>query len=80
MIRSGAARLLELLKNPVETVVPKGWKTIAQLAQETGLSRSTIDDLVRDAVLKGKAKERVFSIKSKSRENLPVKHYFLLGK
>jgi pantoate kinase len=53
MIHSGKKTLLDFLENPVIQEVPPGFKSIEQLANETGLSTSQARRLANDAVKDG---------------------------
>jgi hypothetical protein len=74
VIESGSKRLLELLNNPVARVVPKGWKTLAQICVDIGLSDSQTGKLVRKAVEDGVLEKRMFRITTNS-VTRPVAHY-----
>jgi hypothetical protein len=67
-------RLAQLLANPVTTEVPKGWKTIGQMAAEARVSRPTIGVLVREAVAAGQMEKRIFKIQTNSIPR-PIAHY-----
>lgn len=77
MISSGAARLLQLLKDPLTTEVPKGWKTIQQWGKETGLSIATVRQLLRAGTKDGTIKRKQFLVRCSGRSSYPVMHYFL---
>jgi len=73
MIESGSAKLLRLLREPVVTEIPKGWKTTKQLCAETGMSSPMILKLLRDA----KVPVRKFKIPVSDGILKPVPHYFI---
>lgn len=53
MIQSGKKTLLDFLENPVVNEVPPGFKSIEQLAKETGLSPSQARKLANEGVKAG---------------------------
>lgn len=55
MIQSGKKTLLDFLENPVIREVPKGFKTIQELADQTGLSKERVRVLANEAFKKGEA-------------------------
>lgn len=70
MISSGSSRLLKLLEQPVEEVVPKGWKTVGQWAKEIGIGEGQTGKMLRQAANDGVFEKRKFRVGIR-----PIDHY-----
>lgn len=66
--------MLELMNNPIKRVVPKGWKTVRQIAQETGLKEQRAGAILREAIAEGKCERRKFQGENDPR---PMFYYLL---
>jgi hypothetical protein len=76
MITSGSARLLELLTQKVEDVIPKGWKLSSEIAEEIERSIPRTNFLLREGIRRKIIEKRMF------RRNInglvrPYPHYFI---
>lgn len=56
-------------------VVPEGWKTIRQIAEETGRSVCSTHKHVKGLACEGKVEVRKFMVPTDSRGYYPVPHY-----
>jgi hypothetical protein len=72
MIQSGSSKILQLLRNPIEEKVPKGWFTIPQLAERTGMGAARIGAFLK----KEKPPCKFFRVKMTNGYNRPVCHYY----
>jgi hypothetical protein len=70
--------LKDLKKSNPADVVPAGWFSRFQLESEWGLSQSYTIDLIRDAVVAGKAEMKKFRVPTSSRGLYPTPHYRFL--
>jgi len=62
MIESGGTKLLRLLQEPIETVIPKGWKSTAEWAKEIGLGEVQTGRYLRSGVKEGLFEKRQFKV------------------
>lgn len=74
MIESGSDILALYLDSRPTDVVPKGWKTVKQIAVEMEKSLPRASAIVRDLLASGKIERRVFRIIT-GQSALPVPHY-----
>ena len=74
----GSAKLLTALRDAVKgctDVVPEGWKTVQQLADEWQFSVSHTSRLITMGVRKGLIEVKRFRITNGNRGVFPVQHY-----
>lgn len=74
----GSSQLLTALRDALkgrEDVVPEGWKTVHQLADEWQFSVSHTSRLITMGVRKGFVEARRFRIINGNRGVFPVQHY-----